>query len=497
MTLRTRLTLTVVAVTVLLVAPALYGVSRLARVSELASRLREQHGAAYQALGGLQTRLTELDRQLRAYVAIPDSAVREETLLQVDSLRARLVDLAAARYVDAALSAGERLQRIARAVQSVDSLLLLDEREQATTTLNEARRTVFADMQTALGAIGTEIDRRSARDQDDAREIAQTATTTTVTALGLCVALALLLGAWTTRALVGPTRRLERAMAAVANGDFRVPDDLPYRARDEIGSVSRSFRSMTNRLADLDRMKAEFMSIATHELKTPINVISGYAELMQERVYGDLNERQHEALAAVREQVRLLTTLVNQLLDISRLEAGGLRMQFHDVVVADLFDRVGRAFGPLAEKKRITFTVDVDPATPATFPGDADRLRDQVLGNLLSNALKFTPEAGRIAVRARGADGSIVIEVADTGPGIPADKLPRIFDKFFQVGDHARSKGAGLGLAIAHEVIDAHGGRITAESQPGHGTTFRITLPAAPRPPAARAAGPVAAGTTA
>jgi signal transduction histidine kinase len=283
-----------------------------------------------------------------------------------------------------------------------------------------------------------------------------------------------------------PIIRLEDSVARVASGSFRVPDNLPHDRRDEIGSLARSFRSMTHRLAELDRMKAEFMSIATHELKTPINVISGYAELMEERVYGDVNDRQTEALRAMRDQIRSLGLLVNQLLDISRLEAGGLRLQILDVVVSDFFGRITRSFGPLAQKKQIAFAVEPEPNLPATFPGDADRLRDQVLGNLISNALKFTPEGGAVTVRARTDGSDVIIEVQDTGPGIPADKLPFIFDKFFQVGEQARSRGAGLGLAIAHEIVDAHGGHIRAVSEPGAGTTFTIELPlgAAPRPEA-------------
>jgi signal transduction histidine kinase len=238
---------------------------------------------------------------------------------------------------------------------------------------------------------------------------------------------------------------------------------------------------MTHRLAELDRMKAEFMSIATHELKTPINVISGYAELMAERVYGDLSDKQGEALVAIREQTRVLTQLVNQLLDISRLEAGGLRLHVRAVSVVDLFRRVERSFEGLAQRRNIAFSVEIDPSAPATIDADAERLSDQVLGNLISNALKFTPEGGRIAVRVWMDGDALQIEVEDTGTGIPPDKLPYIFDKFYQVGDQARSKGAGLGLAIAHEVVEAHGGTIRAESEVGGGTRFHIALPVAQR----------------
>jgi signal transduction histidine kinase len=146
------------------------------------------------------------------------------------------------------------------------------------------------------------------------------------------------------------------------------------------------------------------------------------------------------------------------------------------VEVDDLFERVRLSFDALARQRHIDLIMDVAPDLPATIPGDSDRLRDQVLGNILSNAIKFTPEEGTVTLRVR-AGARLEVEVEDTGPGIPPDQLPHIFDKYFPVGDHARSKGAGLGLAIAREIVDAHGGRIHALSAPGGGTTVCIQLP--------------------
>jgi signal transduction histidine kinase len=266
-------------------------------------------------------------------------------------------------------------------------------------------------------------------------------------------------------------------MAAVSAGEFIVPGGLPYDRRDEIGDLSRSFRSMTRQLADLDRMKADFMSVATHELKTPINVVSGYAELIQEGVYGEISEKQKVALTSIQEQSRILAQLVNQLLDISRLEAGGLRLEIGDLALTDLFERVQRTFEVLANKQGIYLNVRLDEDAPETIPADGDRLRDQVLGNILGNALKFTPEGGTIDVHGWGEDGHFRIEVSDTGAGMPAEQLPHVFDKYYQIGEQARSKGAGLGLAIAHDVVHAHGGAISVVSEEGTGTTFRIDLP--------------------
>jgi two-component system sensor histidine kinase ResE len=146
-------------------------------------------------------------------------------------------------------------------------------------------------------------------------------------------------------------------------------------------------------------------------------------------------------------------------------------------VLDQLFEKVDRSFGVLARKKNIDFTVDVDASVPRSIPGDPDRITDQVLGNLLSNALKFTPEGGAVAVRAWSDKDLLRIEVRDSGEGIPREDLPHIFDKFYQVSQQARTKGAGLGLAIALEVVEAHGGTIDVDSQPGRGTTFTINIP--------------------
>jgi signal transduction histidine kinase len=198
---------------------------------------------------------------------------------------------------------------------------------------------------------------------------------------------------------------------------------------------------------------------------------------MEEGLYGPITEKQRESLIAMQEQSLNLTQLINQLLDISRHEAGGMRLEINEIDVSDLIERLRRTFDGMAHRQQIELQVNVADNAPHVIPGDVDRLRDQVFGNLLSNALKFTPEGGQISVQAFGRNSSLVVEVTDTGPGIAADQLANVFDKYFQIGEQARSKGAGLGLTIAHDVIEAHGGEVTVDSVEGKGTTFRIELP--------------------
>jgi signal transduction histidine kinase len=477
MNLRTRLVLAIGGVALLMVVPALYAALQLTRLREIATEVSTTHGAAYLALGSFHAQIIEADRLSRAFVAFqdPDVAARRDAALA--TARVQLQRLEQAGYRDVAQRADAQVRQIEEELGSIDSYMGAGAVEAATGRLDEVRP-LFAGADMLVREIGLEIDRRSEADLVEAGRISQAALTGTLLALVACFFIALVLGTWGTHMLVAPINRLRHSMAAVAAGEFVVPPGLPYDRGDEIGDLARSFRGMTQQLADLDQMKADFMSIATHELKTPINVVGGYAELLQDGVYGPVTEKQEDALISIKEQARILTQLVNQLLDISRLEAGGLSLEIGELNVEDLFERVRRTFEVLAHQQGIELDVELDPAAPRQIPADADRLRDQVLGNLLGNALKFTPEGGTIRVRGWGEGRRLCIEVADSGQGMPADQLPHVFDKYFQIGEQARSKGAGLGLTIAHDIVEEHGGTITVTSEEGVGTTFLVTLPA-------------------
>ncbi|HSJ23367.1 MAG TPA: ATP-binding protein [Longimicrobiales bacterium] len=476
MTLRLRFILTMCAIALLLVLPALYAALQLSRLREIASDISVTHGAAYLAMGRFQAHVNDIDRFTRNYVAIGEPEFAERRNIALDGAQQELERLMGAGYRDVAARADTLLSTIGSGVARIDTLLQAGATDEATTALGTVTP-LFARADSLIQRIGTEIDRRSGVDLTAASRISAAALTMTLLVLVAALFIALLIGAWATQTVIRPIHRLRRATAEVAAGEFVIPAGLPYERADEIGDLSRSFRGMTQQLANLDRMKAEFMSVAAHELKTPINVVSGYAELIQDGIYGAVTDDQSTALTAIQEQSRNLAQLVNQLLDISRLEAGGMKLEIGDVSVPDLFERVHRTFDVLAHKQRINFTVTLEETAPRTVPADGARLRDQVLGNLLANALKFTPEGGRIGVRGWGEDGRLCIEVTDTGAGMPASQLPHVFDKYYQIGETARSKGAGLGLTIAHDIIEEHGGTISVSSQEGAGTTFRIRLP--------------------
>lgn len=484
--LRERLILTIVIVGVLMTIPTVYALLQLKNLEEIADTGTRRNGAAYASLGRFMTGLAEANRHEGSYIVTPeDGSFRSSRDSALADAHVQLLTLDTIGYAEVAAPAKAQLDEIEAGIRQIDQLLTpvppataptMAQRTAATTAFQPVKQR-FAESEQIIKRIGSAIDEETRIGNQRAREISANAARTTAVALALCLVIALAIGSWMTRQLLRPVAQLRHFMARVAGGSFVVPEDLPYQRSDEIGDLSRSFRGMTRQLADLDQLKAEFMSISTHELKTPINVIGGYAELIQEGVYGRVNDKQNGALTAIREQARVLTQMVTQLLDVSRIEAGGLRLEMHDVAVRELFDRVHRTFSALAEKQDITFEVVLDENAPETVPGDADRLRDQVLGNLISNAFKFTPTNGAVLVRGWEENGWLCICVRDTGSGIPEEQQPHIFDKFYQVGGQARSKGAGLGLTIAYEVVQGHGGELTVESNPGEGTTFQIRLP--------------------
>jgi signal transduction histidine kinase len=215
-------------------------------------------------------------------------------------------------------------------------------------------------------------------------------------------------------------------------------------------------------------------------------VIRGYVSLLADGIYGEVTDQQKKTLESVSDQVDRLTRLVHRLLDISRFEAGGGRLELRRINVRDFLDELTGGFHVLAFQNGIDFTVNVAGDAPVNVEADADRL-NEVLGNILSNAFKFTERGGRISLDARRDGAGLAVEVRDTGVGIPPDKLPKIFEKFYQVENAAqpRSAGSGLGLAIAKEIVEAHGGTISAASEVGKGTRFRVTLPERPPVPQA------------
>ncbi len=478
MTVRARLLVTISGIILLLVLPALYGITQLRRVRAIAEGLEEVHADDVLTLGNLREEFAELDRLLRSYVVEPAAEYRQSAETDIAAARGNLRRLSRSGLDGEVSVSRAQLDSLATATARLEELMGSDRRDEATSYLLNDVRPLLDGLRHSLTAVASALDERGKQAVQEAQVVSAAATRTTMLVVTIALFLTIILGLWTTDALSRPLRRLSEATASVAAGDFKAPPHLAYERSDEIGHLSRSFALMTEQLSELDRLKAEFVGLATHELKTPINVIMGYAELMDEGVYGDLPDRQREVTRLIHEQARSLTRLVNQLLDLSRFEAGGLKMEPNPMELAGLLTDVEAAFRALATQKRIQFDVRSEDSAPHIVSLDRDRIRHEVLGNLLSNAFKFTDTGGEISLRAWGEDGNVGLEVSDTGAGIPQDQLQHVFDKYYQVGAEAKAQGSGLGLAIAKQVVEAHHGTISATSTVGRGTTFRITLPA-------------------
>jgi two-component system sensor histidine kinase GlrK len=233
---------------------------------------------------------------------------------------------------------------------------------------------------------------------------------------------------------------------------------------------------MCERLKELERMKADFFSSMSHELRTPLTSIKEGTGLLLDGVGGQTTDKQRKLLAILAEESNRLIAVVNSLLDLSKMEAGMMSYEFDLVTIDPLIRRAIAEITPLVEAKQIELESNVNPSLPA-LRLDPERIL-QVLRNLLGNAVKFTPKGGRVSVVAASVNGNLQVSVTDSGPGVPAESLTTIFEKFSQ-GSHKGAytrNGTGLGLAIANNIIKSHGGEIWAESQVGRGSTFVFVL---------------------
>jgi PAS domain S-box-containing protein len=230
------------------------------------------------------------------------------------------------------------------------------------------------------------------------------------------------------------------------------------------------------RLRELDRLKDEFVALVSHELRTPLTSIRGYLELVLEGDAGDLNDEQRQFLGVVERNAHRLLALVGDLLFLAQMEAGKLTLEVGAVDLSAIAAESVETARPLAEEKDVTLTLATGPL--ALIAGDRARLA-QLLDNLISNGIKFTPSGGRVDVRVSGRRGNAVIEVRDTGMGIPAEEQEHLFERFFRTSRATEQAipGTGLGLAISKAIVHAHSGRITLTSEEGAGTTFRVAVP--------------------
>jgi two-component system OmpR family sensor kinase len=290
----------------------------------------------------------------------------------------------------------------------------------------------------------------------------------------LAAVLSLALGIAVSRLLTAPLGRLTRAAQAVAGGDLS--QRVEVQGRDEIGELGSAFNRMTASLAQAETLRKNLMADVAHELRTPLTVVQGNLQAILDGIY----PLEMAQVASLYDETRLLTRLVDDLHDLALADAGQLRLERAPVDLAALVRAAADHFAPAAEAAGVALELAVAEDVPEVA-GDAGRLA-QVLRNLLSNALRHTPPGGHVRVALDRAAGWARLQVADSGSGIAPEDLPHVFDRFYRGdGDRRRAGGgAGLGLAIARQLVTAHGGRIEVASPPGDGATFTVLLPRAP-----------------
>jgi signal transduction histidine kinase len=481
MTLRARLSWGLLAIAVVLIVPLLLSLQSLEHLYETSRLLRDREFAASMLLGSFRERTDNTRRAEDALLFIHDQTSATRMQHEIDGLVSLTDSLDRYRLGLSAAQIRGSLDSIRAAAR--------DEYEQASAgraavaeLISQHRsRPAIASVDSALGASATTLRNATRQRVADATNETLNAERLVAGALPVALLVALAIGIWLLRSVSRPVYELEKGMHAIAEGDLSHQLGIVPNQNEEFGRLAASYQAMARKLAELERIRAEFVSVASHELKTPINVIVGYLELLQEGIYGELTPKQKEILQTITKQANTLTRLVKRLLDISRFEASGGTVDVREVNLQRFLTTLESSFSVLANQRDIAFTVNHGQDLPRSVYWDEDRI-NEVLGNLLSNAFKFTPRGGKVALTVGAQENKVIITVTDTGAGISGEQLPHIFDKFFQADNQAQAatKGTGLGLAIAKEIVEAHGGKITAESRVGEGTTFVVTLPAEP-----------------
>ncbi|PYM90626.1 MAG: hypothetical protein DME04_22120 [Candidatus Rokuibacteriota bacterium] len=444
--------------------------------------------------------LVSVNREIaiRAVPALRLTASAREGMAPLLRLEARAVVLGDPRYAsawsDRAAKVAADLERLAgyaqgrweglhlseasaafagyrRVVAEEHALLKLGDRAGALRLSDADARQLAEQVQKSLDGLMAATHTAILAAQAEAARLEALTWTGVLIALGAAVALALLSTAFVARRMTRSLDLLSGATAEVASGAFH--GLVGIRSRDEIGALARSFNSMAEQLRRLEETRQEFFAAVAHELRSPLTSIRGAAELLHDNVAGPLTNKQRRLADIITQSSGRLLGLVNQILEMSRLQAGLIEVQRKPLDLAELVDRAFEELHPRAAEAGVTLECE-RLGTDFSYRGDEERLH-QLVVNLGANAIRFTPRGGRVVARLIDAGTEFELQVEDTGVGIPAEALPHIFDAYRQA--HRERGGTGLGLAIVRGIAEAHGGRVTAESHEGKGSRFTVLLP--------------------
>ena len=440
-------------------------------------RLRDVEFRAAVLLGRARAAVQEID-QTKIYLSLfPGSQTAAQFQTRLDSLLLHVDSLAGITGASIAPRLRASLNHVGEEARGAQQLAASGRVTLADSIIDRALSPAIDDVERLLTVTEQALQEQTRERVSAVARESESARRSALFLLAAAAVLAVLIGLWLTQSVSGPIDELDAGMRAVSEGDFGHPLAIDATRRDEFGRLAASYNSMATQLRELDRLKAEFVSVASHELKTPINVITGYLQLLREHVYGPLTDRQSEVVETLAAQGKSLSRLVRGLLDVSRFEAGGGRIDPRPIAFPAFLGDLERTFRVLAIQREVTFEVVRENALPAEVLWDPEQI-NEVMGNLLTNAFKFTVKGGRVRLDVRHENEHVHMTVADTGAGIPAAQLPYVFEKFYTADNQSTGlKGTGLGLAIAKGIVGAHGGTIAVESRVGVGTSFAIMLP--------------------
>jgi signal transduction histidine kinase len=448
---------------IILVAPTTYSVLMLRKISTLAAAQASADARA----GALAAQLANLFDEAQEYTR----------LLRVDPDFARRLDTNLSELSGALGALRESSEPPVPALCDKLIIALEEFRELAPSGAADDAQLEAAEFEIRrdISQIATALRRLAGKRTNQAERLAEQAATFTITSSAIGIVVAVVLWLTLVRALGRPLKDLVAGTEKIARGEF---DELiPVRADDELGKLAQSFNQMADALGDLEKMKADFLSAASHGLRTPLACAKGHISSMISERHAPLGAETRKTLGRIEGEIDRVSRFVDQLLDLGRLRSGRLTLSMRDLPAAAFFKNIGRSFDGLADEKGIRYKVDVMERLPARFTADPDRL-GEALTNLLDNAFKYTPSGGSVGLLVTRDEEWVLVKVSDSGPGIPADEAARIFERYYR-GGAVSADGAGLGLAITRGIVERHGGSIWLEGAgPGAEFAFKVPLKA-------------------
>jgi len=489
----TKLLIAFVGTAVLLVAVGALGLRVLAQSDDRVSELGplQERAAAYGKLqsdtSNVRNLLAEnLGRKSDYFVVWPDDSALGVRVAVDQAIANQVRRIPATTFPDRlGFVPPAEDENVLREIREESDRLsvLMDEviQDPNETVRAEAERLAAELNQLASELANATTAKASALIADNARAYASSRSLYVGVAVG-AIGLALLLGFVLSWSVIGPIQRIDPRLAAIAAGDFSGRVDVENR--DELGALAANVNRTNDELRRLyvelesaSQHKSDFLASMSHELRTPLNAILGFSQVLREGMVGPVNEKQAEYLEDILSSANHLLALINDVLDLSKIEAGQVELERRPFSLREALERGVVVVRERASDDGVSVALEADPAADVV-DGDERRIQ-QVIFNLLSNAVKFTPAGGAVDVASARVNGEVRVSVADTGPGIAFEDQERIFEDFQQASSGLEQReGTGLGLALSKRLVELHGGRLWLESELGKGSTFVFSLPA-------------------